>query len=157
MVTSAGSGHVGQAWFARITRTSPPSGPSTFPPASTVSVETCSQQRLSVRVAAAATARADRCCTHIAREGDLGLRLGEEVEHLEGAHRRLGHAPQVDHACPQRYRWHLEKNATQMLAISWRLTKAAVERCVATGDPSFLEHVASGNNRRLLGPNRFQG
>ena len=25
-------------------------------------------------------------------------------------------------ACRQRYRWHLEKNATQMPAISWRLT-----------------------------------
>ena len=27
--------------------------------------------------------------------------------------------------CPQRYRWHLEKNATQMPAISWRLTRRA--------------------------------
>ena len=26
-------------------------------------------------------------------------------------------------ACPQRYRWHLEKNATQMPAISWQLTE----------------------------------
>ena len=25
-------------------------------------------------------------------------------------------------ACQQRYRWHLEKNATQMAAISWQLT-----------------------------------
>ena len=24
--------------------------------------------------------------------------------------------------CQQRYRWHLEKNATQMAAISWQLT-----------------------------------
>jgi len=27
--------------------------------------------------------------------------------------------------CQQRYRWCLEKNATQMAAISWRLTSAA--------------------------------
>ena len=29
-------------------------------------------------------------------------------------------------ACPQRYRWHLEKNATQIPAISWQLTGLAV-------------------------------
>ena len=27
--------------------------------------------------------------------------------------------------CPQRYRWHLEKNATQMAAVSWWLTLGA--------------------------------
>ena len=30
--------------------------------------------------------------------------------------------PQKNSSCPQRYRWHLEKNATQMPAVSWRLT-----------------------------------
>ena len=29
-------------------------------------------------------------------------------------------------SCPQRYRWHLEKNATQMPAISWRRTFSGV-------------------------------
>jgi len=28
--------------------------------------------------------------------------------------------------CQQRYRWHLEKNATQMAAISWRFTSLLI-------------------------------
>ena len=51
-------------------------------------------------------------------------------------------------ACPQRYRWHLEKNVTQMAAVSWRLTKRStagwyLRKCTT---PSVCERatMASG-------------
>ena len=46
---------------------------------------------------------------------------GLEVHDGTGLVRHVGQRS-VPHACQQRYRWHLEKNATQMPAISWRLT-----------------------------------
>ena len=38
----------------------------------------------------------------------------------------------VCRTCQQRYRYHLEKNATQMAAISWRLTVMTVATCPAS-------------------------
>ena len=37
----------------------------------------------------------------------------------------------------QRYRWHLEKNATQMPAISWRLTRLKLRGCLPVGTCAF--------------------
>ena len=45
----------------------------------------------------------------------------KQLTYLTACDLSLGFEP----PCQQRYRWHLEKNATQMPAISWRLTTPA--------------------------------
>ena len=57
--------------------------------------------------------------------------------------------------CQQRYRCRLEKNATQMAAISWRLTHAFVHptlraEIVGTGEPVHLDVVLACRQRYRL-------
>ena len=59
-----------------------------------------------------------------------GARIAKAVG-WGSAHEEEGGRGEHEHAprpCPQRYRWHLEKNATQMAAISWQLTGRREER-----------------------------
>ena len=81
------------------------------------------------RIVCVSETAAEGCCRYMdvqAREGTRthsGALALECADRLPNARvRALLHIPN-ERACRQTYRWHLEKNAIQMPAVSWRLTQ----------------------------------
>jgi hypothetical protein len=70
-----------------------------------------------------------------------------------------GEVPGTMHwlTCGQRNRWHLEKNATQMPAISWRLTSSRLSSTLRPSMLSMKRGVTQMHLRPVLQHNTIRG